>query len=247
MSAGIIAAGIGAVGAIYSANKSASAAKSASNTQAAAAQAGIDEQRRQYDNTRELLNPYVNAGVGSLGSLQNALGVNGNSAQNAFYQQLQNSPAYAAMLKQGNNAILQNASATGGLRGGNTQAALAQFAPNLLNNLAQQQIGQFGSLVSLGQNAAAGVGNAGMQTGNNIANLLGQQGAAQAGGALGVSNAYGGLAANLTNLAGYGLKQYQQNQQGGQVAGTAGALGNGGIGTSNYSLSGMGAKFGGDL
>ena len=46
----------------------------------------------------------------------------------------------------------------------------------------QQQFGNLGGISSMGQNAAAGVGNAGMQTGSNIANLLGQQGAATAGG-----------------------------------------------------------------
>ena len=88
------------------------------------------------------------------------------------------------MQQQGNNAILANASATGGLRGGNTQAALAQFSPQLLSQLIQQQFGNLGGLTSVGQNAAAGVGNAGMQTGNSITNLLQQQGAAQAGAAL---------------------------------------------------------------
>jgi hypothetical protein len=46
-------------------------------------------------------------------------------------------------------------------------------------------------MTSLGQQSAAGVGAAGMETGTNIANLLGQQGAARAGGELGQARAYG--------------------------------------------------------
>ena len=48
-------------------------------------------------------------------------------------------------------------------------------------------------MTSLGQASAAGVGAAGMETGTNIANLLGQQGAAEAGGILGEAKAYGQL------------------------------------------------------
>jgi hypothetical protein len=45
-------------------------------------------------------------------------------------------------------------------------------------------------MTQLGQNAAAGVGTAGMATGTNVANLLAQQGAAQAGGILGQAKAW---------------------------------------------------------
>jgi hypothetical protein len=93
--------------------------------------------------------------------------------------------------QQGENAILQNASATGGLRGGNIQGALAQFRPALLNQALEQQYSRLGGMTQLGQRSAAGVGAAGMETGTNISNLLGQQGAALAGGELGQAKAYG--------------------------------------------------------
>jgi hypothetical protein len=62
----------------------------------------------------------------------------------------------------------QTPRATGGLRGGNVQAALGQFQPQLLAQLIDQQYSRLGGLTSIGQNAAAGVGNAGMSTGNSI-------------------------------------------------------------------------------
>lgn len=96
------------------------------------------------------------------------------------------------------NAILQNASATGGLRGGNTQAALAQFRPQLLNQLINQRYQNLAGMTSLGQNAAAGTGNAGMQSASNISNLYQQSGAAQAGAAL----ASGQASANMWNSVG---------------------------------------------
>jgi hypothetical protein len=109
---------------------------------------------------------------------------------------------FTSMLQQGENSILQNASATGGLRGGNTQAALAQFSPALLSQMINDQYSRLGGLTALGQNAAAGVGNAGMQTGSNISALLQQQGAAQAGNALGQGQAVAGIANGFASGAG---------------------------------------------
>lgn len=163
----------------------AQAAQQASQAQAQSAQAGIDEQRRQFDLTQKLLQPYTQAGTPALQQQQAFLGLAGAPAQQQAIQGIAGSPQMQSMLQQGENAILQNASATGGLRGGNTQAALAQFRPQLLNQLIDQQYARLGGLTSLGQQSAAGVGTAGQAMGSNVADLLGQQGAAQAGGILG--------------------------------------------------------------
>lgn len=177
----------------------------ASQVQQQASQAGIDEQRRQFDAIRQLLQPYNEAGTGALAQQQALLGLGAPGAQQQAIAALQGSPQFAALQQQGENAILQNASATGGLRGGNVQAALAQFRPQLLSSLIEQQYGRLGGLTSIGQNAAAGVGNAGMSTGTNIAALLGQQGRAEAGGILGQQSALtGGINKAFGTLQGAG-------------------------------------------
>jgi len=187
----VAAAGLATAGAmIYSGSKAASAAKSAAGTQAASAQAGIDEQRRQFDLTQKLLGPYAQAGEGALSAQQALIGLAGPEAQAAAIRNIEMSPQFTSMVAQGENAMLQNASATGGLRGGNTQAALAQFRPNLLSGLIQQQYQNLGGLTTTGANAAAGVGSAGMQTGANVGNLLQQQGAATAGGQIAAGQSY---------------------------------------------------------
>ena len=165
---------------------------SASAAQQQAAQGGIDEQRRQFEAIQKLLQPYSEAGTGALAQQQALLGLGTPSAQQQAITALQGSPQFQALQQQGENAILQNASATGGLRGGNVQAALAQFRPALLSGLIEQQYNRLGGLTAIGQNAAAGVGNAGMSTGSNIANLLGKQGQAEAGGILGQQSALTG-------------------------------------------------------
>jgi hypothetical protein len=164
----------------------------ASQAQQQAAQGGIDEQRRQFDAIQKLLQPYSEAGTGALAQQQALLGMGTPEAQQQAINALQSGPQFQALQQQGENAILQNASATGGLRGGNVQGALAQFRPALLSSLINQQYERLGGLSALGQNAAAGVGNAGMSTGSNIATLLGRQGQAQAGGILGQQSALTG-------------------------------------------------------
>ncbi len=56
----------------------------------------------------------------------------GMEAQQGAISGLEGSPIFQALARQGEDAILQNASATGGLRGGNVQGALGQFRPAAL-------------------------------------------------------------------------------------------------------------------
>lgn len=126
----------------------------------------------------------------------------GAQAQQQAIAGIENSPLFQSLLRQGEQGILQNASATGGLRGGNVQGALAQFRPAMLNQQIQQQLANFSGLASLGQNAAAGTGNAGVATGANISSLLQDTGQARAYGALGSANALGNSVAGLGSVLG---------------------------------------------
>jgi len=196
------------VGGITGAKQSAKAAGKAADTQAAASQAGIEEQRRaaeasigeqrrQFDALVNLMAPYVTAGTGAIsrltpyetagqqafGQQQALIGLQGPAAQQQAIAALEASPQFQALQQQGETAILQNAAATGGLRGGNVQAALSQFRPQVLNSLIEQQYGRLGGiagaglgvtgdLVSLGQASSAGQGAQGLESASNIGNLL---------------------------------------------------------------------------
>lgn len=169
------------------------AAQYAAAIQGQASQAGIEEQRRQFNKVQELLKPYTEAGVPALEAQQAFLGLKGPEAERAAIERIQDGQTFQALQQQGENAILQNASATGGLRGGNLQGALAQFRPALLSNLIEQQYGRLGGLTTLGQNAAAGTGAAAQTMGTNVTNLLGQQGAAAAGAEIAQGKAFGAI------------------------------------------------------
>jgi hypothetical protein len=201
---GAAIAGIAIGGAtLLSGKAQADAASSAASTQAGAAQAGIEEQRRQFDAVQKLLAPYVAAGAPALEQQQAFLGLQGPEAERAAIERIRGGETFQALSQQGENALLQQASATGGLRGGNIQGALAQFRPQLLSSLIEQQYGRLGGMTSLGQQSAVGVGNAGMQTGVNVSNLLGQQGAAQAGGEIAQGKAYSAIPQAISSGLGF--------------------------------------------
>ena len=205
----VVAAVVGVAGSVYSAHQGNKAAGRAADAQTAAAQMGVEENRRQFDFIQELMKPYVDSGKTALNQQMGMLGLNGAAAQQQAIGALQNSPFFQAQLNQGTNALLQNASATGGLRGGNTQAALAQFAPQLLQQTFQNQLANVGQLATQGQNAAAGVGAQAANTAAQNSELFGDIGQAQAGAYLARAknnqNMIGGLFGMAGNILGGGL------------------------------------------
>lgn len=176
------------VGGITGASDSAKGAERAARIQAASAQAGIDEQRRQFDALIELMTPFIDAGTGAIDAQQDLIGLSGPQAQQEAIDTLSASPQFLSLVDQSEESLLQNASATGGLRGGNIRNALAQFRPQILSQLMESQFNKLGQLSHMGQASAAGQGAAGLQVAGNIGNLLNQQGAARAGGVMAKAN-----------------------------------------------------------
>lgn len=228
---GAALAGIAVGGAtLISGLAQADAAESAAATQAGAAGAGIDEQRRQFDQILALLKPYVDVGAPAIAGLQaytaagapafeqqQALaGVLGPDRQRQAIAQIEQGAGFQASVRQGEEALLSRASATGGLRGGNIQAALAQFRPQMLQAEIDKQYGRLGgfsdigretltNLAKFGQSSAAGVGAQAASTGANVARLLGQEGAALAGGEI----AQGRAVSAIPGAIGAGLGLFQ--------------------------------------
>ena len=176
-----LTAGATIIGGAMSSRAQRKAGDRAANAQVEAAQIAEEGLQARFEEVQKLLDPFVEGGVGAFGQMGALAGTKGNSAQAAAIEALKASPAFTSMQSAGQNAILQNASATGGLRGGNTQASLAQFDPALLASVIQDQYGRLGGLAQMGQASAAGVGSAGMQAQSQIAGLQQQTGAALAG------------------------------------------------------------------
>lgn len=211
---GLIVGGTQLVGGMMQAD----AAGDAAAVQAQASEAGIAEQRRQFDAIQQLFKPYIEAGGASLEGLsqfaaagapalqqqQALLGLQGQEAQRRAISAVEQGGLFQELVRKGEESILQQASATGGLRGGNVQAALAQFRPQMLSQAIADQYSRLGGLTALGQTtqqniatmgqaSAAGQATAGLKTAADIAGLQAERGAALAGGELGQAKAYSGL------------------------------------------------------
>ena len=222
--------GSAVVGGVMSSSAQESAASSAAGAQTASTEASIAEQRRQFDLMKATLAPYVNAGTPALQQMasyadygpqaleqQAALaGLRGAAAQQEAISAIEQSPLYQAQVRQGEEAMLQQAAATGGLRGGNLQAALAQYRPQMLNQAIEQQYSKLGgitnlgtgmsqNLASLGQASAAGQAAQGMNMASNIGTALQNAGQAQAQAALtsgaAQANMWGDIAGSVGTVA----------------------------------------------
>lgn len=200
------------VGTITGAKDIAAAGQAAAGVQAAAAEKGIAEQQRQFDAMLKLMQPYVTAGAGGLQGMQDIAGLGGIEAQRAAIAGIEGSPQFQALTQQGENALLQQASATGGLRGGNIQGALAQFRPQALSQLIEQQYGRLGGIAQMGQASATGQAAQGMQSASNIGNLLQQQGAAQAGGIMAQGGARRQAFGDVMQLGGIGASVFSDRR-----------------------------------
>lgn len=203
MAWGYVAIGAGTlIGGYMQSEATKSAAETAAGAQTGFAAQGIDETRRQFEAIQQLLMPYTNAGNASVEAQQALVGLAGPEAQQKAIDELQKSPAFTALSAQGENAILQSASATGGLRGGNVQGALAQFRPKLLSDLIQQRFQNLQSVTGTGVTAASGLGGFGQQASQQITSLMGQQGQAAAGQALATGQANSQMAGMIPQLTG---------------------------------------------
>lgn len=199
----------------------ANAAKKAAKSQTDSAKYASDIQMQMFNRGLEMNEPFRQAGIGGLQSLID-LGRQEDRPFSFDYGAYFNSPEYAALSAQQEQQALGNASATGGLRSGNAQAALATIAPQLAQQGRQNAMSEY----SLNQaalmdkyNRLQGIVGLGLGVSQQGASQAGQVGSALASNAMyaGSANAnkynqYGNLAQGVLGNAG---SLYAFNQMGG--------------------------------
>lgn len=148
---GLISAGLGAASFIGDALNRREARRQA--------EAQAQAQRQAMAQAQQYYSPYLEAGQQALQQQQALSGALGAEAQQAAISEIESSPQLQAMMEQGEAGMLANAAATGGLRGGNLQGALAQYRPQMLNQAIQQQYQQLGGLTNMGYGAAGALSN----------------------------------------------------------------------------------------
>jgi hypothetical protein len=233
----MVAAAVGVAATVAGTALSASASKSAADTQADAANNASALQWQQFQQMRQSLQPYMDIGQSKLGDINYMLGsglLNPQFQFNPTQQQLEQTPGYQFTLNQGLNT-LNNQMAAKGLNLSGAQArGIADYTTGLASQTYQQQYqnalqnfltnynvnadqyGRLSGLLGLGENAAAGVGNAGLQTASNAGNLMMQGANAKAAGTIGEANA---INKGLSSLSGMGGMMSMMGSGGGIYGG----------------------------
>lgn len=207
------------LGSVIGGGKAKKASRKAEAAQLEYLNKALAEQQRQFDVTRADYEPARNLLAPSVTGLADLVGVNGVEAQQTGMDAIQNSPLLASIIKNGEESVLQNASATGGLRGGDTQRGLADFRADAFASELQAQMQRLAGLTGIGMGATDSVASFGANKANNVANLYGQQGQVRAGGLL----TRGGINSQLWNNFGAFADQAVS-----AAAGGAGGFGAGG-------------------
>jgi hypothetical protein len=188
------------------------ASSRASNTQAQAAQQGIDAQERMFNRQVELQEPFRRAGEEALNKL---IPLSSNYKPFGMDQFTQD-PGYAFRLSEGMKSLDRTAAARGGLLSGATLKGAQRYGQDLASQEYQNafnryqvernaQLNPLQSLAGVGQTATNTLTGAAGQMGQNLATGYGNVANARASGYVGATNA-------LTSALGTGLN-YMQNQQ----------------------------------
>lgn len=221
VAAAVLGAGAISAGAsIWGANK-------ASDAQVSSTNAAIANQNQTRTMNQNLLQPFINAGSGAIGGLQDWLnpsgGASGNNPLSALLkltmpgsnqtEALSQTPGYQFAEDKGLRAV-NNQLAARGLGGspgavskgaGDYVTGLAsntwQSVVNSLQNLFGSGAGALQNLVGTGVQAGGAVAGSNTAAGNNISNSLIGQGNAQAGAATATGSAIGGFGNSLSTAA----------------------------------------------
>lgn len=186
------------IGGLFGGGAQKRAASKAAAAQIEAANKGIAEQGRQYDQSRADFMPYLTAGTGALAGMSGLLGLGGGDEQARALAALEASPGFASLVRNGEEAVLQNASATGGIRGGNTQRGLADFRSDALADTLQRQLSNLGGIAGMGMGATGTIAALGANKANATTGLYDAIGDATAM----KHNIRGGVNASMWNQAG---------------------------------------------
>ena len=159
---------------------------------------GLEQAAAGAETASGFMQPFQQAGQTAL---QQQLALSGALGPEAFQQAYQESPQIQFLREQGEQGVMRNAAAMGGLGGGNVQKELSRFNQGLASQGLQQQIQNMSGLASQGQQASGTLAN--IATGLGSQQLQSQIGLGQ--GLAGQSSMYGLPAAQSIGNLGINL------------------------------------------
>jgi hypothetical protein len=187
----------------------ANAAKSAARTSADATNQATQLQRDMFNQQQQNQAPFLAAGQTAL----NALIPLSTNYQKFGMDQFTQDPGYAFRMKEGMNALNNQAAARGGLISGNALKAAqgygqemgSQEYQNAFNRYQlerQARLGPLQSLAGVGQTSANTLGQAGQNYATNVGNALTNQAAISGNAGMVGTNAYGSALSGIGSAYG---------------------------------------------
>lgn len=162
---------IGAVGTYLGGRSANKGAERGARAQEEANRLAIEEQRRQYDQTREDYTPFREAGYDALGRQRSIL--DGDTSG------FENSADYKWRLGEGMRSLDRSAAARGSLFSGGTDLDRMRFGQGLAQQGLDSHWAKLAGIAGQGYNATTNLGQFGQQSANNIGSLLNNSGQAR--------------------------------------------------------------------
>lgn len=164
-----------------------------------AAQQAAALQQQRFNQAVGFEQPYMQAGQNALNLYNNATGVNGAAAQQAYYNNFQNDPGFQASVNYGLQQIQAQNAAQGMGLSGNTLAALQNYSQQALSQQYQLRLDDLFRTAQLGANSANSLASASTSSGAAQGNANMAAGQYQGAGLSGVGSGLSGAATNYAN------------------------------------------------
>lgn len=165
----------------------------ASKAQAKQVQRGLDEQKRQYNQSRDDMMPWMEAGKRSLGDIERELGGN--------YEQ---SKGYQWQVDEGQKRVKSNLASLGMTNSGAALKSLTKWGQGLASQDYDKWYGRKESLAGRGQQQSQAMGKLGANYANSAASQYNHLGAAKASGYAGLGNMFDSLGSQASMAMGAG-------------------------------------------
>jgi len=203
----LFAVGALALGA-YSASEQRAAADKANRAQQEGMGRALGLTEAQYQQSRQDLMPWTQAGKQALSEQQSLMGLGGDTA--GAMRSLQSSPGYQSRLAMGERSLAGSSAARGGMGSGKALMAAGNYGQDYASNEYGNRLSQLANLSGTGQSAAAGQAAAGQQYAGNMSNLITGGANAEAASGMAASQA---TQSSLLGGAQLGLAGYQALNQ----------------------------------
>lgn len=188
----------------------------------------LDETDTGLEQSLGYLQPQIDGGNQSRELYENAIGVNGQPAQQGFYDNFQNDPGFQAELDYGLEQTQRSRAASGSLYSGRTLSALADRAQIHQRGAFENRLNRLSGLAQIG-------GQASSQAAGLTTNAYNRRGDLQFGANQLLGNNYQGYANSSAQSKAAGVNN---------ILGLAGTAIGSFAGGGNSAVSGLGSLFG---